>query len=67
MLRNGTRWCISDFNVIGEELSKKFEVSEQGGVSKHRVSDSTGSGNLQPCDFISHVMDNDWPCSGWVY
>ncbi len=31
MLRNGTRWCIYKLNVIGEELSKKFEVSEQGG------------------------------------
>ena len=32
MLRNGTRWCISNLNVIGEELGKKFEVSERGGV-----------------------------------
>ncbi len=49
MLRNGTRWCISNFNVIGEKLSKTFEVSEQGGGSEHRVSDSSPtlcSGNV---------------------
>jgi hypothetical protein len=36
MFRSGTRWSISNLAVIGEEMSKKFEVSELGGaVSEH--------------------------------